>query len=87
MERHKQSTLERCLVIHTYLLFRSMILFEIEKVKDVSMPRLEVDGKCPRALVSTLINVAGSVVEDPKHWHEAIGLPIGLRCVHSSGLL
>ena len=57
-----------------------MVLFEVKKVKNISVPRLEVDGKGPRALVSTLVNVAGCVVVDPEHWHQAIGLPIGLQC-------
>lgn len=60
-----------------------MVLSEVEKVKDISVPRLEVDGKGPRALVSTLVDVAGCIVVDPEHWHQAIGLPIGLRCVHT----
>ena len=76
---------------HTHLLFRSMVLSEVKKVEDISMPGLQVDGKGSRAFVSTLVNVAGRIVVDPEHWHQAIGLPIGLRlrdvCVHSSGLL
>lgn len=49
-----------------------MVLSEIKKVKDISVPRLKVDGKCSRALVSSLVNVASCVVVDPQHWHQAI---------------
>lgn len=55
-----------------------MILSEVEKVEDISMPRLEVDGKGPWSFVSTLIDVAGRIVVDPEHRHQAIGLTIGL---------
>ncbi|KAI6763085.1 hypothetical protein HG530_009065 [Fusarium avenaceum] len=45
-------------------LLLTVVLSEIKELKDISVPRLKVDSKSTRSLVTTLINVAGSVVED-----------------------
>ena len=55
-----------------------MVLPEVQEVKDVGMPRLQVDGKCPGAFVPSLVHVAGSVVVNPQHGHQSIRRAVGL---------
>jgi hypothetical protein len=49
-----------------------VVLLEVEEVKDVRMPGLQVDGKCSRALVPSLVYIAGSVVVHPQHRDKTI---------------
>ena len=54
------------------LFFFTMVFLEVEKIKDVGMPRLDVDGERTFALAATLVNVACGVIEDAKHWYNAV---------------
>lgn len=40
------------------------------------MPRLQVDGKSTRTLVSTLIDITSSVVEDTQHGNDTVGYTV-----------
>jgi hypothetical protein len=54
-----------------------MILLKIEYVKDISMPWLQVNGKCSWSLPSSLINVVRCNIKYTKHWYESIGYAPG----------
>mmetsp|Transcript_58906 Transcript_58906/g.162848 ORF Transcript_58906/g.162848 Transcript_58906/m.162848 type:complete len:327 (-) Transcript_58906:3-983(-) len=49
-----------------------MVLAEVEPGEDVGVPRLEVHGERALALAAALVNVAGGVVEDAEHRHDAV---------------
>src|SRR6266508_1783324 len=52
--------------------FFSVILSEIEKLEDVSMPRLEVDGECSWTLVASLIDITGSGIICTEHGYNTV---------------
>ncbi|GMT02903.1 hypothetical protein PENTCL1PPCAC_25077, partial [Pristionchus entomophagus] len=54
------------------LVLPSSVETELEESHDISVPRLEVHGKCTRSLISALINVFGRVVEYSEHRNEPI---------------
>ena len=54
---------------NTYL---SVILPEIQPIEDVGMPGLQVHSKSTLPLATTLIYIAGCVIEDTKHGNNAI---------------
>src|SRR5271154_6989967 len=49
-----------------------MVLSEIQEVKDIGVPWLEVYGKGSWALISSLVNVASGIIEDTKHGDESV---------------
>lgn len=49
------------------------------------MPRLNVDGKGALPLATSLVDVAGSIVEDTEHGEDAVGCAIGASDVAASG--
>ena len=67
------------------LLFFSVVLAKLEEVKDVGMPRLDVNGKGTFALSASLVHVTCRVVEDTKHWDDAVGGAVGSFDVGSCG--
>ena len=62
-----------------------MILPEIDKLKDIIVPRLKVDRKGTRSLVATLVDVSRRVVVYSEHRNNAIGRAIGPSNVGTSG--
>jgi hypothetical protein len=50
-----------------------VVLAHVEELKDVGVPRLEVDGKRALALAAALVDVARRVVEDAQHGQDAVG--------------
>lgn len=62
-----------------YLFLRAMVLSQVKEVKDVSVPRFEVDGKGPWSFVAALVDVASCVVVYPQHWYKTIGCTVGLN--------
>jgi hypothetical protein len=66
-------------------LLLTVVLSEIKELEDISVPRLKVDGKSTRSLVTTLVDVAGSVVEDTKHRNNTVGCTVGTSNVGASG--
>lgn len=66
------------------LLFLAVVLLQVQEVKDVSMPGLQVDGKRSRPLVTALVNIASSVVEHSQHRHQAVAVAIGAGNVCSA---
>lgn len=65
--------------------FLSVVLSEIEELEDVSVPWFQVDGESTWALVSTLVNISGSVVEYSQHGNNAIGVSVCTSNVSTSG--
>ena len=47
------------------VLLLAVVLPQIQELKDVGVPRLEVDGKGAGSLVASLVNVPGGVVVNP----------------------
>ena len=67
------------------LLFLTVVLLEIEKVVDVGVPGLDVNGKRTLALSASLINVTGGVVEHAQHRNNAVGRAVGSFDVRARG--
>lgn len=66
-------------------LLRTRVLSQVQKLKDVRVPGLEVDGKGARAFVASLVHVAGRVVVDAQHRDEAIADAVCAANVGTSG--
>jgi hypothetical protein len=63
----------------------TVVLSEIKELEDIRVPGLEVDGESTRSLVSTLVDIAGSVVEDTQHGNDTVGSTVGSGDVGASG--
>ena len=55
----------------------TVVLSEVQKGEDIGVPWLEVDGNTSLALTTSLIDIAGSVVEDTKHRDDSVGSSVG----------
>ena len=62
--------------ITSSVLFLSVILTQLEVVVNISVPWLKVYREGSTALTTTLVNVAGSVIEDLKHGDEPVRVTI-----------
>jgi hypothetical protein len=60
-----------------------VVLAQVEELKDVGVPRLEVDGKRAGPLVAALVDVARRVVEDAQHGHDAVRRAVGAADVRA----
>ena len=58
-------------------LFLAVVLLEVKELKDVRVPRFEVNGDGTLALAAALVDVAGGVVEDAEHGDNAVGGAVG----------
>ena len=67
------------------LLLLPVVLPQVQEVEDVRVPGLQVDGEGPGSLVPALVDVPGSVVEDPQHGHEAVTVAVGPGNVGAGG--
>ena len=67
------------------LLLLSVVLAQVEEVKDVRVPWLDVHGKGTLALSTALVHVACRVVEDAEHGDDAVGRAVGAFDVGSRG--
>lgn len=54
-----------------------MVLAKVEELEHISVPGLKVDGEGTRALVATLVDISGSVVEDTEHGNDTVGSTVG----------
>lgn len=54
-----------------------MVLAEVQELKNIGVPRLQVDGKSTWTLVSSLVHISGSVVEHPEHGNNTVGGTVG----------
>jgi hypothetical protein len=68
--------------LNTYL---SVILPEIQPIEDVGMPGFQVHSKRALPLATTLIYIAGCVIEDTKHGNDAIRGSISASNVTARG--
>ena len=66
------------------LLFLTVVLLEVEEVKDVGVPRLDVDGERAHAC-ATLVDIAGRVIEDAEHRNDAVGGAVRATDVGTGG--
>jgi hypothetical protein len=55
----------------------SMVLPEIKEFEDISVPCLNVDGKRPRTLVASLINITCGGVICTQHRYNTIRVTVG----------
>jgi hypothetical protein len=63
----------------------TVVLAEIQELKDIGVPRLKVNSKSARALVSSLVDVPGSVVEHAKHRNNTVRRTVGATNVGACG--
>ena len=66
-------------------LFLTVVLLEVEELKDVGVPGFEVDGDGALALATALVNVASGVVEHTQHGNDAVGGAVGALDVGTLG--
>jgi hypothetical protein len=57
-------------------LFFAMVLPEINEVEYIGMPGLNINGKCARPLVASLVNVTSSRIVCPKHGHDPVRISV-----------
>ena len=62
-----------------------MVLFQVEKCEDVSVPRLDVHCERPLSLPAALIDIPRGVVEYTHHWNTPVRCPIASTHVTVSG--
>ena len=62
-----------------------MIFSQVEEVKDISVPWLEVNGESSWSLVSTLVDVSGSSIECSKHGYDTVRVTVGTGNVGTLG--
>merc|ERR1719402_2035036 len=67
------------------LLLLAVILAKVQKVKNVSVPRLKVDRKGSRPLITSLVDVPGRVVKDSQHGDQTIRRTVSAGNVRSTG--
>mmetsp|Transcript_19724 Transcript_19724/g.41632 ORF Transcript_19724/g.41632 Transcript_19724/m.41632 type:complete len:589 (-) Transcript_19724:922-2688(-) len=58
-------------------LLLAVVLAQVQPLKDVRVPGLQVNGKGALALAAALVHVARGVVEDAQHWHDAVRGAVG----------
>ena len=51
----------------------AMVLFEFQKIKNIGVPRLQINGKRTFALAAPLVYIPCRIVENPKHGHNPVG--------------
>ena len=62
-----------------------MVLAQIKELKDIRVPRLQVNGKGTGTLVATLVNVTRSVVVHTKHRNDTVTHAIRTSNVRTRG--
>lgn len=60
-------------------LLLAVVLSKVEELKDVGVPRLDVDGECAWSLVATLVNVSRGVVEHAEHREDTIRVALRMN--------
>ena len=64
--------------------FLTVILLELQEVKYVSVPWLQVNSERSLSFAAALIDISGSLVEDFEHGEQAIGDSVGALNICSS---
>lgn len=54
----------------------SVILAQVKEFEDICVPWLEVDGKCTRAFIASLVDITSSGIVCSQHWHNTVGITI-----------
>mmetsp|Transcript_15041 Transcript_15041/g.28232 ORF Transcript_15041/g.28232 Transcript_15041/m.28232 type:complete len:201 (+) Transcript_15041:1285-1887(+) len=70
-------------VAGTLLLF-AMVLPQLEELKDVCMPGLQVHGEGALPLATALVDVARGLIEVPEHGDEAVAVAVGAPDVRAA---
>ena len=65
--------------------FVTVVLAQVQKLKDVCMPWFQVNGNASLALASSLVDVTSSVVEDAQHGNNTVGGSVGTANVGLTG--
>lgn len=71
-------------------LFLAVVLAQVEEIKHVRVPRLDVDGECAGTLVAALVDVAGRAVVCAEHRYDTIAVAVracNVRAVKSQSPL
>ncbi|KAH3661623.1 hypothetical protein OGAPHI_006472 [Ogataea philodendri] len=63
----------------------TVVLTDVDEIKDVGMPWLDIQGKGTRTLVTTLVNVSGGVVKHSHHRNHTVRSTVGTGDVRTSG--
>ena len=58
------------------LLF-AVVLFEFQKIKNIGVPRLQVNSERTLAFAASLVYIPRRIVENPKHGHNPVGGTVG----------
>jgi hypothetical protein len=58
------------------ILFLSMVLLELKKLKDISVPWFKIHGKGALSLATTLVYISRSFIEHLEHWNQAIRITV-----------
>ncbi|GIX65122.1 signal peptide containing protein [Babesia caballi] len=66
-------------------LLGAVVLAKVQKVHDVGVPRLHVNGEGALALAASLVHVAGGGIENAQHGHNAVALAVGATNVGATG--
>ena len=61
------------------------VFLQVQEVKNVCMPWLEIHGKGSLALAATLVHITGGVIEHTQHGNQAIGCAVGASNIRSLG--
>jgi hypothetical protein len=78
---------ERIKEIASASFFLSVVLSEVEELKDIGVPWLNVDGDRARTLIATLVNITGSGVVGSQHRYDPVGVTVGSSNVRSNNSL
>ena len=65
-------------------LFLAVVLAEVDELKDISMPGLEVYGESARTLVTTLVDIASGGVVRTEHRDDTVGVAISTGDVRTT---
>ena len=66
-------------------LFLPVVLLQVKELKDVRVPRLEVNRNGTLALAAALVNVSSRIVEHTQHWNNPVGRTVGALDVGTLG--
>jgi hypothetical protein len=56
--------------------FLSVVLPKVKELKDVSVPRLNVDSEGARTLIATLVYITSSCIVGSQHRYDSVGVAV-----------
>jgi hypothetical protein len=61
-----------------------MVLLQLQKLKNICVPGLQINGERPFSFSSSLVHIPRCIVEHLQHWNDTVG---GSVCPSDVGLL